>query len=81
MLGIVLPNGKINWNCPCLGGIASGPCSVQFREAFSCFHFSLSEVKGIECMQEFERLQGCMKNYPKLYNNKSSQAFDKLDEK
>ncbi|RWS20670.1 hypothetical protein B4U80_03656, partial [Leptotrombidium deliense] len=24
--GLILPNGEINWNCPCLGGMASGPC-------------------------------------------------------
>lgn len=37
--GLILPNGEINWNCPCLGGMATGPCGVEFREAFSCFHY------------------------------------------
>lgn len=37
--GLILPNGEINWNCPCLGGMATGPCGVSFREAFSCFHY------------------------------------------
>lgn len=37
--GLILPNGDINWNCPCLGGMATGPCGVEFREAFSCFHY------------------------------------------
>ena len=23
---LVLPNGDINWNCLCLGGMVSGPC-------------------------------------------------------
>ncbi|KAG1815906.1 uncharacterized protein BJ212DRAFT_1480975, partial [Suillus subaureus] len=27
--------GEINWDCPCLGGMAHGPCGPQFREAFS----------------------------------------------
>ena len=22
--GIILPNGEINWDCPCLGGMADG---------------------------------------------------------
>ncbi|CAG0892326.1 unnamed protein product [Cyprideis torosa] len=35
--GIILPNGEINWNCPCLGGMATGPCGYEFRQAFSCF--------------------------------------------
>jgi mitochondrial intermembrane space import and assembly protein 40 len=37
--GLLLPSGEINWNCPCLGGMATGPCGVEFREAFSCFHY------------------------------------------
>lgn len=37
--GLILPNGDINWNCPCLGGMATGPCGVEFRESFSCFHY------------------------------------------
>lgn len=37
--GLILPNGDINWNCPCLGGMATGPCGVEFRDAFSCFHY------------------------------------------
>ena len=37
--GLVLPNGDINWECPCLGGMATGPCGVEFREAFTCFHY------------------------------------------
>lgn len=37
--GLILANGDINWNCPCLGGMATGPCGVEFREAFSCFHY------------------------------------------
>lgn len=37
--GLILENGDINWNCPCLGGMATGPCGVDFREAFSCFHY------------------------------------------
>lgn len=37
--GLVLPDGSINWGCPCLGGMATGPCGPQFRDAFSCFHY------------------------------------------
>ena len=47
--GLIHPNGEINWSCPCLGGIATGPCGLEFREAFSCFHYSESETKGSEC--------------------------------
>ena len=37
--GLILPDGGINWNCPCLGGMAVGPCGIEFREAFQCFHY------------------------------------------
>lgn len=65
--GLILPNGDINWNCPCLGGMATGPCGPQFREAFSCFHYSTSETKGSECYNHFKAMQECMSQYPTLY--------------
>ena len=65
--GLILPSGDINWNCPCLGGMASGPCGSQFKEAFSCFHYSSEEVKGSECIDNFRNMQECMQKYPELY--------------
>ncbi|RUS88001.1 hypothetical protein EGW08_004279, partial [Elysia chlorotica] len=55
--GLILPNGDINWECPCLGGMATGPCGVQFREAFSCFHYSAAEPKGSDCYEAFLTMQ------------------------
>lgn len=46
--------GEINWECPCLGGMAHGPCGPEFREAFSCFVFSKEEPKGIDCIDRFK---------------------------
>ena len=37
--GVILPNGEINWDCPCLGGMPNGPCGEEFKDAFSCFHY------------------------------------------
>ncbi|XP_073431106.1 mitochondrial intermembrane space import and assembly protein 40 isoform X2 [Dendrobates tinctorius] len=65
--GLILPNGDINWNCPCLGGMASGPCGEQFKAAFSCFHYSQEEVKGSDCLDQFRGMQECMQKYPDLY--------------
>ncbi|MBN3301664.1 MIA40 protein, partial [Amia calva] len=65
--GLILPNGEINWNCPCLGGMASGPCGEQFKTAFSCFHHSAEEVKGADCVEQFRGMQECMQRYPELY--------------
>lgn len=47
--------------------MASGPCGSQFKEAFSCFHYSKEEVKGSECIDHFRDMQECMQRYPELY--------------
>uniref|UniRef100_UPI00358E834C mitochondrial intermembrane space import and assembly protein 40 n=1 Tax=Myxine glutinosa TaxID=7769 RepID=UPI00358E834C len=65
--GLILPNGEINWNCPCLGGMASGPCSEPFKAAFSCFHKSQEEMRGSDCLDQFRDMQDCMQRYPELY--------------
>ena len=72
--GLILPNGDINWNCPCLGGMASGPCGMQFRDAFSCFHYSKAEPKGSDCYESFRKMQDCMQNYPELYPAKEDEG-------
>ncbi|KAI0281537.1 hypothetical protein BC826DRAFT_877912, partial [Russula brevipes] len=59
--------GKINWDCPCLGGMAHGPCGMQFREAFSCFVFSEEEPKGIDCVEKFKAMQDCFREHPDVY--------------
>lgn len=65
--GLIKANGEINWECPCLGGMASGVCGEQFRAAFSCFHTSMSEPKGSECIEQFQHMQECFKEYPDIY--------------
>ncbi|CAD5111423.1 DgyrCDS731 [Dimorphilus gyrociliatus] len=65
--GLVLENGEINWNCPCLGGMSSGPCGVPFREAFSCFHYSQADQKGSDCYEEFAKMTDCFRKYPDIY--------------
>lgn len=46
--------GEINWDCPCLGGMAHGPCGEEFRAAFSCFVFSKEDPKGMDCIENFK---------------------------
>ena len=46
--------GEINWDCPCLGGMADGPCGDEFKAAFSCFVFSEEEPKGMDCIDKFK---------------------------
>jgi len=70
--GLILDNGEINWNCPCLGGMAAGPCGLEFREAFSCFHYSTSSPKGSECYEAFKAMENCMLKYPAVYENRGA---------
>jgi len=58
--GLIFPDGSVNWNCPCLGGMATGPCGVEFRESFTCFHYSKEEPKGMECSEKFTAMWACM---------------------
>lgn len=52
-MGLIRPDGEINWNCPCLQGMADGPCGPEFKESFSCFHYSEAEPKGADCIDQF----------------------------
>lgn len=53
--------GEINWDCPCLGGMADGPCGEDFKAAFSCFVFSDQEPKGVDCVDKFKAMQDCFR--------------------
>lgn len=59
--------GEINWDCPCLGGMAYGPCGPEFREAFSCFVYSKEEPKGMDCIDKFQNMQVCFREHPEHY--------------
>lgn len=59
--------GEINWDCPCLGGMAHGPCGEEFKEAFSCFIYSEADPKGIDCIEKFQHMQDCFRKYPEHY--------------
>lgn len=59
--------GEINWDCPCLGGMAHGPCGEEFKEAFACFVYSETEPKGIDCIKKFEAMRTCFKQHPEHY--------------
>lgn len=56
--------------------MASGPCGSQFKEAFSCFHYSKEEVKGSECIDQFRNMQECMQRFPELYPQEEDKEQD-----
>ncbi|KXN70073.1 hypothetical protein CONCODRAFT_79005 [Conidiobolus coronatus NRRL 28638] len=61
--------GEFNWDCPCLGGMADPPCGSFFKEAFTCFYYSEAEPKGIDCVEKFQDMQACFRQFPEIYAN------------
>lgn len=61
--------GEINWECPCLGGMADGPCGEEFKAAFSCFVYSKEEPKGMDCIDKFQHMQDCFRKFPEIYGS------------
>ncbi|KAI0965775.1 hypothetical protein F4678DRAFT_451680 [Xylaria arbuscula] len=61
--------GEINWDCPCLGGMAHGPCGPEFKAAFSCFVYSKEEPKGMDCIDKFQHMQDCFRLHPEVYGD------------
>ena len=59
--------------------MAVGPCGVDFREAFSCFHYSEADPKGSDCIEKFAEMQTCMQGYPELFEEKERKQDDKGD--
>ena len=72
--------GEINWDCPCLGGMAHGPCGEQFKAAFSCFVFSKEEPKGMDCIENFKTMQDCFREHPDVYKGELEEDDETLDE-
>ncbi|KAK3192648.1 Oxidoreductase [Lecanicillium sp. MT-2017a] len=70
--------GEINWDCPCLGGMAHGPCGEEFKTAFSCFVYSTEEPKGMDCIEKFQGMQECFRQYPEIYG--AELADDEADD-
>lgn len=71
--------GEINWDCPCLGGMAHGPCGTEFREAFSCFVYSKEEPKGMDCVDKFRGMQDCFRQHPDIYGEELADDDDDED--
>ena len=71
--------GEINWDCPCLGGMADGPCGEEFRTAFSCFIYSKEEPKGMDCIENFKGMQDCFRRYPDVYGAELEEDEDDDD--
>lgn len=72
--------GEINWDCPCLGGMAHGPCGEQFKTAFTCFVHSDDEIKGADCIDAFRAMQDCFREHPEHYADQLRDDADDDDD-
>ncbi|CAL3967150.1 unnamed protein product [Diplocarpon coronariae] len=72
--------GEINWDCPCLGGMAHGPCGEEFKAAFSCFVYSTEEPKGVECIEKFKGMQDCFRLHPEMYGSELEDDEDEVED-
>lgn len=61
--------GEIDWDCPCLGNALKGPCGGEFKEAFSCFVYSKTEEKGMDCIPQFRAMQECFAKNADYYGS------------
>ena len=81
--GLLNPvTGEINWDCPCLGGMASGPCKEEFKQAFTCFVNSTDEVRGTDCISDFTKMHECFRSHSDVYEDflKASDSEESLEE-
>ncbi|KAI9003371.1 hypothetical protein DFJ74DRAFT_694650 [Hyaloraphidium curvatum] len=72
--------GEINWDCPCLADMVKPPCGETFKAAFSCFVYSTTEPKGMDCVDKFREMQSCFKDYPEIYGRETDDDDDDEDE-
>ncbi|KAI7863774.1 hypothetical protein BDF14DRAFT_1841003 [Spinellus fusiger] len=72
--------GEINWDCPCLGGMATGPCGEEFKAAFSCFVYSEAEPKGVDCVEHFKNMQDCFRRHPDVYGDEIDNEEEEEEE-
>lgn len=70
----LLPDGDIDWECPCLQGMAQGPCGIQFKAAFSCFVKSKAEPRASDCVEQFYKMQECLTKHPDIYGEPPSSS-------
>ncbi|GAN07253.1 hypothetical protein MAM1_0154d06748 [Mucor ambiguus] len=73
--------GEINWDCPCLGGMAQGPCGEEFKAAFSCFVYSEAEPKGLDCVEKFKGMQDCFRLHPDVYGDEIDDDDEEEEDK
>ncbi|KAF1741610.1 hypothetical protein MXB_379 [Myxobolus squamalis] len=66
---MVNPDGSINWDCPCLGGIPQSVCGEVFKPALLCLINSKTDPVGLDCMKLFEKINECFNEHPEILSD------------
>merc|ERR1711953_114050 len=64
---LVKEDDSINWDVPCFAWIKDTPCWENFREAFSCTHYSTAEPPGSDCMEPMGAFMNCAREHPEYF--------------
>nr|CAB3263827.1 mitochondrial intermembrane space import and assembly protein 40-A-like [Phallusia mammillata] len=80
-VGAILPNGEINWECPCLGNLPNGPCGPDFREAFSCWVDNREDESTFaeKCYENFVKWESCLSEHKDVYKSSNSSEDSTAD--
>ena len=73
-----MPNGEINWDCPCLGNLPNGPCGPSFRDAFSCWVENKDNEEGFaeNCFENFTQWEKCLSEHRDIYRPDNGDTND-----
>jgi len=74
-VGFVQPNGKLNFGCPCVGGLHAGPCGYEMREFISCNFYNSKDKddpRGHECDDKMYTMMQCIDKHEEYYKHKMS---------
>lgn len=79
----ILPNGEINWDCPCLGNLPSGPCGPAFKEAFSCWVENRDHEENFanNCFENFSTWEHCLAENKDIYKPSDDEEKGDTDTK
>ena len=74
--GAILPDGTINWDCPCLGNLPNGPCGPSFRESFQCWVENKDDEKDFaeNCYEKFVAWEACLGEHRAIYRPEEEDA-------
>eukprot|EP01108_Squamamoeba_japonica_P006805 TRINITY_DN557_c0_g1_i1.p1 TRINITY_DN557_c0_g1~~TRINITY_DN557_c0_g1_i1.p1 ORF type:complete len:118 (-),score=17.32 TRINITY_DN557_c0_g1_i1:36-389(-) len=68
----------IDWECPCLADVRTGPCAPAFRAAFECAHYAVDDNARLACRPLMESMADCVRSNRDRYGSYAS-MLDEMD--